>query len=67
MDWKVKNETTSLGIDLVAYNLEKVTPIKKTAKLDIRKLIEPELNQDPLRNCNWLDLGISLHLERGLW
>jgi len=28
---------------------------------------EPKLNGEPLRNGNWLDLGTSLCLEKGLY
>jgi len=66
MSWKVKSEIRILEIDLVVCSLEKVTATEKPLIWQSRAN-RPELNQKPLRNCDWLDLGISLYLEKGLW
>jgi len=61
----VKSKTGSLEFDLIECSLEKVTSIKKPL-YDNNMLNEPKLNREPLRNGNWLDLGTSLCLEKGL-
>jgi len=64
-DLKVKLDARKLRFDLIEWSLEKVTSIEKPL-YDNRMLNELKLNREPLRNGNWLDLGTSLHLERGL-
>jgi len=61
----VKFDTRKLEFDLIDCSLEKVTSIEKPL-YNNRMLNGPKLNQEPLRNGNWLDLGTSLHLQRGL-
>jgi len=61
----VKADTRNLEFDLIECSLEKVTSIEKLI-YDNHMLNEPELYREPLRNVNWLDLGTSLCLEKGL-
>ena len=61
----MKSNTRKLEFDLIECSLEKVTTIEKPL-YDNLMLNKPKLNQEPLRNGNWLDLSTSLHLGRGL-
>jgi len=57
-------DTRNLEFDLIECSHEKVTSIEKPL-YDNRMLNKPKLNQEPLRNGNWIDLGTSLCLEKG--